>query len=106
VIGKSELSAFVATEEGYRRSGIYGGLLVENFVQSISRDILFGAYLRLEEAGFPVVLRVYDEFLALVKEDEIDSRVPLAKSLITESPAWAPDLPIASDVKILDFYRK
>jgi DNA polymerase I-like protein with 3'-5' exonuclease and polymerase domains len=106
VTGKSELSAFVATEEGYRRSGIYGGLLVENFVQSISRDILFGAYLRLEEAGFPVVLRVYDEFLALVKEDEIDSRVPLAKSLITESPAWAPDLPIASDVKILDYYKK
>jgi DNA polymerase len=74
--------------------GAYGGLWTENVVSGIARDLLAEAMLRIEAAGYPIVLHVHDEVVAEVAEgfgsaDEFTH-------LITRKPAWALDLPIAA----------
>jgi DNA polymerase len=74
--------------------GAYGGLWTENVVSGIARDLLADAMLRIEAAGYPIVLHVHDEVVAEVPEgfgstDEFTH-------LMTRKPAWALDLPIAA----------
>src|SRR5262249_49625110 len=75
--------------------GAYGGLWTENVVSGIARDLLAEAMLRIEAAGYPIVLHVHDEVVAEVAEgfgslDEFTH-------LMTRKPAWALDLPIAAE---------
>jgi hypothetical protein len=44
----------------------YGGKLVENIVQAVSRDLLVGAMFRMEARGWPIVLHVHDEAIVEV----------------------------------------
>jgi DNA polymerase len=74
--------------------GAYGGTWTENVVSGIARDLLADAMLRIEAAGYPIVLHVHDEVVAEVPErfgstDEFSH-------LMTRKPAWALDLPIAA----------
>ena len=75
-------------------NGAYGGLWTENVVSGIARDLLAGAMLRIEAAGYPIVLHVHDEVVAEVPSgfgstDEFTQ-------LMTRKSAWALDLPIAA----------
>jgi DNA polymerase len=74
--------------------GAYGGLWTENIVSGIARDLLAAAMLRIEAAGYPIVLHVHDEIVC---------EVPLGFGnveefihLMTRKPVWALELPIAA----------
>jgi DNA polymerase len=75
--------------------GAYGGLWTENIVSGIARDLLAEAMLRVEAAGYPIVLHVHDEIVCEVpigfgSTDEFTR-------LMTRKPAWALELPIAAN---------
>ena len=53
-------------EDVRKGAGTYGGLFCENIVSGIARDLLAGALLRLEAAGYRIVLHCHDEALAEV----------------------------------------
>jgi DNA polymerase len=74
--------------------GAYGGLWTENIVSGIARDLLADAMLRIEAAGYPIVLHVHDEVVAEVPEGF--GRTDEFTHLMTRKPAWALDLPIAA----------
>ncbi len=74
--------------------GAYAGIWVENIVSGIARDILAEAMLRIEAAGFPIVLHVHDEIVAEVPEGF--GSLKEFTCLMTRKPAWALDLPIAA----------
>jgi DNA polymerase len=75
-------------------NGAYGGLWTENIVSGIARDLLAGAMLRLEGAGYKIVLHVHDEAVAEVAKDF--GSVEEFTRLMIASPSWALGLPIAA----------
>jgi len=72
---------------------MYGGLWVENAVQAVARDVLAEAMLKLESAGFPLVLTVHDEIVAEVPGGA-GSRLAEFKAIMSEVPEWAAGCPI------------
>ncbi len=83
---------------------LYGGLLTENVVQAVARDIMAGAMLRLDAAGYPPVLTCHDE---VVSETAADfGSVEEFRSIMTVTPKWASGLPIKADVWKGTKYRK
>lgn len=69
------------------------GTFVENVVQGIARDLLAAALLRVEAAGFAVVLHVHDE---IIIEADDENRAAEFLALMVTVPDWATGLPIAA----------
>lgn len=76
----------------------------ENATQAVSREILVPAMFRVEEAGYPIILSVYDEIVCEVPENH--GSLEEFKSLMEITPEWAADWPISVDVWQGDRYRK
>jgi len=77
---------------GWVRMETYAGRLFENVVQATARDVMAHAVVKLERAGYPVVLRVHDE---------VASEVPIGfgslvefEQILTDLPDWAKGWPI------------
>jgi DNA polymerase len=79
---------------GWAEVSSWHGLLTENLVQGVARDLLAAAIVRLEVAGYPVVLHVHDEVVCEVPEGACSTENFLR--LLTELPDWAAELPIAA----------
>jgi hypothetical protein len=92
--GKFEESIDLYFHNGYRAAQAWFGTIVENIVQGVARDLLACAMVRLEAAGFPVVLHCHDEAVCEVPEDQADEARFL--ELMTALPDWADGLPMAA----------
>lgn len=89
----------------WMRQTTYGGSLVENIVQAISRDLLGESLVRCEESKVYVpILTVHDEIIAEGHKDHGNQKE--FESLIAQVPTWAPGLPIAVEGFAAARYRK
>ncbi|MTI95407.1 MAG: hypothetical protein FH749_07945 [Firmicutes bacterium] len=89
---------------GWGRLQTYGGKLTENIVQAIARDCLAEALMKVDAAGYEIVLHVHDE---LVVEAPIGTGSVLELAQILSKPLpWAPELPLAAEGFESDYYRK
>jgi DNA polymerase len=70
----------------------WGGRLVENINQATCADPFRAACIRLEDAGYPVVLHVYDEIVSEIPEGF--GSIADFERICEERPAWCADWPI------------
>ena len=89
-----------------RDTGLYGGKIVENIVQATARDVLVEAILRLEAAGYRVVLHVHDEVVVEVPEEEAQAALEAITRIMEEVPDWLEGCPLDSEVDVADRYGK
>jgi hypothetical protein len=97
VVGRYEDSfeiQYRSAKKGWTPIAEWYGKFVENVVQVIARDLLAAAMLRVEAAGFPVVLHVHDEVVGEISEG-VDRRAEFV-TLMTALPNWAAGLPVAA----------
>lgn len=80
----------------------YGGKLVENIIQAIARDCLAVSMIRLEEAGYKIVMHVHDEVVIEADEGSISD----IESIMAEPIDWAKGLPLEADGFETTFYKK
>jgi DNA polymerase len=82
----------------------YGGKLTENVVQAIARDCLAEAMLRLDAAGFKIVMHVHDE--AVIEHDLHKSCLREVCDIMGRPIPWAPELILRADGFETEYYRK
>lgn len=77
---------------------LFGGLIAENIVQAISRDILAIALVKLHKKGFRPVLHVHDEIVCEVETSKANAQLRAMMEIMVEIPQWAKDwFPIATE---------
>lgn len=76
---------------------VYGGLCDENIVQAVSRIILTDNMLQMHAEGMRVAHQVHDEILVVAREDQAEQVYTRMGEIMSSPPAWAPDLPLASE---------
>lgn len=88
----------------------YGGKLVENIVQAVSRDLLAEAMLRLTRAGYTIVMHVHDECICEVPRSQAPNLLEKMNSIMGENPEWTKSLPFTIPLKadgyITKYYMK
>jgi DNA polymerase len=73
------------------------GVLIENVVQGIARDLLAAAIVRAEARGLEVVHHAHDELVVEAPIGTIAAQDVLA--LLLEAPPWAAGLPLGGKVR-------
>ena len=93
----------VGEQKKWLRLESYGPKFVENIVQATARDILAEAMLRLNAAGYRIVMHVHDE---VVIEAPLDTSLENICSVMGQTPAWTSGLLLRADGYACDFYKK
>jgi DNA polymerase len=84
----------------------YGGILTENVVQALARDLLYDRALVAEREGFLLVLPNHDELVTEIDESRADPSV--LQQIMEDTPAWARNLgvPVGAECWAGERYRK
>lgn len=76
----------------WSRIPTYGGKLTENITQAVARDILAAAMLRLDRAGYSIVMHVHDEIIAEVLKGF--GSIEEFETIMMQRETWFADWPI------------
>ena len=93
------------TSKKWGRLETWGGKLVENIVQATARDCLAVAMIRVEDAGYHIVMHVHDEMIVDVPKDDINA-LNTINGFMAQPIDWAPGLPLKGDGYETPFYKK
>lgn len=86
----------------WEETGVYGALLVENIDQAISRDLMAEAMLRIDDAGYDILVSVHDELIAEHDRGSVEEFCKLMATL----PSWGAGIPLACEGWSGERYRK
>lgn len=83
---------------------LWGGTLVENIIQAISRDFICEAILDIEAEGYPVVLMVHDSIICCVHDSKTMDAYAFMQNRLRTPPVWEPNVPLDCEGEILKRY--
>lgn len=75
----------------------WGGKLVENIVQAVSRDLLCNAISNLMSAGYKINFHIHDEVILEVPDNDTTKNLEDAIRRMCALPKWANGLPLNAD---------
>jgi len=123
--GKETLKTFLtfmgadSKTKRWKRERTFGGRLVENIDQAISRDLLVAGIDRVQKHGHEVVMHVHDEIVAEYPEEMVKDAlnkkgvleyglgtVKEFEALMSTLPEWAEGCPVDAEGWIGKRYRK
>lgn len=90
----------------WRRVELYGGLLAENVVQAVSREILVEALKKAAAAGYEIVLHVHDEITAEARVGDRLADHRILANIMREPAPWRSGLPIGAEGWTAPRYQK
>ena len=82
------------TTKKWESISTWGGKLVENIVQAISRDLLCNAMMNLHKAGYKINFHIHDEVICEVPDDDASKNLDDMIQLMCTLPEWAKGLPL------------
>lgn len=87
---------------------LYGGILVENYIQALGRRIIAEHILTLTHRlpDSRIAMTTHDEVVFVVPTKYSDKALATANEVMSTSPEWAPDLPLAVEAHISEKYDK
>jgi len=88
----------------WKRIATYGGRLTQNAAEGICRDLLARAMMRLEAAGYPVIMHVHDEVVTEIDQDK--GSLEEMREIMCDLPDWAEGFPIHAAGFMAKRYRK
>jgi DNA polymerase I-like protein with 3'-5' exonuclease and polymerase domains len=75
---------------------VYGGKIVENICQHLARNIIAEQWMEIAKK-YEVKLQVHDEVVALVPENEAEEAAEWMVKVMSTSPEWWPEIPLAAE---------
>lgn len=94
--GRWEVVCNQARDKFPRR--LWGGAVCENVVQTLARNLIVDDMAAIEkELGYRAALQVYDEIVLVVPEKEVEQLAEASVAIMSRSPDWLPDLPVAAE---------
>lgn len=89
-----------------QRAGKYGPgdayKYVNYLVSGTAADILKVAFVRVHEAGVPVIALIHDEIVALSPEDQAEEHAKIIQEALTDHPSITKIVPLDADYAIVD----
>ena len=82
----------------------YGGKLVENIVQATARDCLAEAMLKLDAAGYKILMHVHDE--VIIEAEPVAGELERVIKIMSENVSWNRGLKLDADGYTTPYYRK
>jgi DNA polymerase len=87
---------------GMRR--IWGGFLVENVIQAVSRVDMGQCMLRLLDRGYRLALMEHDAIAVVVRAETAERDVAVVLEEMRRAPAWLPDIPLDAEASVAEHY--
>lgn len=103
--GKSGYTYLGSKQGRAARTHIYGGLLTENIVQSLARDVVVAEQaLRIRAAGYRTATTTHDEIACVEREERGPECLTFMLKAMKQAPSWCDDLPLWADGGIARSY--
>ncbi|MCP5019616.1 MAG: hypothetical protein GY938_30685 [Ketobacter sp.] len=84
----------------YHHGALWGGSILENLSQSISRCLLGYWILECEKAGLPVILHLYDDITTILPVESAEEGLAKQMEIMRSLPSWAKNLPVDVEGKL------
>lgn len=90
------------------RTRLYGGILVENMVQALARQVIAEQMVAIADAlpKARIVMSTHDEVVIHTHDRHTNRVLNVTREIMSVAPAWAPGLPIAVDIHASKRYDK
>ena len=86
--------SYLGGKSGREHTKAYGGLITENVVQSLARDVVAGQALWIRANGYRLGTTTHDEIVAVVPEEKGQECFTYMCERMKIPPAWCSDMPL------------